>query len=88
MAKQVPWNEIIYTEFVRLGMLNEFEREVLRTRIMGYSIVKQASVLNCSESTVSRTVANLKKKYDEVQPHSDKLPPRRSSKQEEWMDNN
>ena len=88
MAKQVMWNEIIYTEFVKLGMLNEFEREVLRTRIMGYSITKQAQVLNCSESTISRTVSLLKQKYDTVQPYSDKLPPRRSSKQEEWMDRN
>lgn len=88
MAKQVMWNEIIYTEFVKLGMLNEFEREVLRTRIMGYSITQQAQLLNCSESTVSRTVSFLKQKYDDVQPYSDKLPPRKMSKHEEWMDRN
>lgn len=88
MTKQVNWNEVIYDEFSKLAMLNEFEKEVLRTRIMGYSIVQQSTVLNCSTSTVSRTVAELKKKYDQVQPHSEHLPLRRTSKEEIWMDNN
>ena len=85
MTKSVPWNEILYREFSRLGMLNDFQKEVLRTRIMGYSITKQAIELNCSESTVSRTIAQLKQRYDEVQPHSELLPKRRTSAQEKWM---
>lgn len=88
MAHQVNWNEVIYTEFCRLAMLSDMEKEVLRTRIMGYSITKQAMVLNCSESTISRTIAQLKRKYDEVQPHSDKLPVRKTSAKEKWMDEN
>ena len=86
MTKSVPWNEVLYREFSRLGMLNDFQKEVLRTRIMGYSITKQAMELNVSESTVSRTIAQLKQKYDEVQPHSELLPKRRASAQEKWMD--
>lgn len=88
MAHQVPWNELIYSEFSKLAMLTPFEREVLRMRIMGYGIIKTSLELNVSESTVSRTVALLKKKYDLVQPLSDKLPKRRHSKQETWMDRN
>lgn len=88
MAKQVPWNEVIYSEFCRLGMLTEFEREVLRTRIMGYSITKQSMIFNCSVSTINRTINSLKKKYDKVQSHSDVLPERRTSAEETWMDNN
>ena len=86
--KKVNWNEVIYTEFVKLGMLNDFEKEVLRTRIVGYSITQQAQLFNCSDSTISRTIASLKKRYDDVQPYSDKLPSRRDSKEEEWQDNN
>lgn len=88
MTKNVPWNEVFYREFSRLAMLNDFQKEVLRTRIMGYSITKQAMELNVSESTINRTIAQLKKKYDEVQPYSDLLPKRRVSDIEKWMDEN
>lgn len=86
MSQQVPWNETIYTEFCKLAMLSELEREVLRTRIMGYSISKQAELLCISESSVSRTVKKLKKKYDMVQKSSKVLPERKSSAAETWMD--
>ena len=86
MSQQVPWNETIYTEFCKAAMLSEIEREVLRTRIMGYSITRQAELLCVSESTVNRIISKLKKKYDLVQKHSGILPPRRSSAEETWMD--
>lgn len=86
--RNVPWNEVLYREFSRLGMLTEFQREVLRTRIMGYSITQQAMSLNVSESTINRTIRELKTRYDEVQPYSDLLPPRRTSEEEKWMDEN
>jgi len=88
MAQQVPWNEKIYTEFCKLGMLTTTEREVLRMRIMGYSVVQTSMELCLSEATIHRTVAKLKAKYDKVQPLSDKLPPRRFSAKETWMDEN
>lgn len=86
MTKQVPWNEMIYVEFCKLAMLNDFEKEILRTRIMGMSITQQAMNFAVSESTVHRTIRTLKSKYDEVQQHSELLPPRRTSKAETWMD--
>lgn len=88
MAQQVPWNETIYTEFCKAAMLSEIEREILRTRIMGYSITRQAELLCVSESTVNRIISKLKKKYDAVQKNSDLLPERRSSAAETWMDSN
>lgn len=87
MSKQVPWNEDIYTEFSRLAMLSDIEKEILRTRIMGYSITWQAMHFNISESSVNRIISRLKKKYDLVQPYSDKLPKRRKSAEEVYMDN-
>lgn len=88
MAKQVPWNEIIYSEFCRLAMLSDFEKDVLKTRIQGYSIIQQSMKFKCSESTISRTIAVLKEKYDRVQPYSEKLPVRKTSAQEKWQDEN
>ena len=69
-------------------MLSDFEKSVLETRIKGYSIIQQADMHRCSESTISRTIAILKEKYDAVQPYSDKLPVRKTSAKEKWMDEN
>lgn len=32
MAKQVPWNSVIYSRFVELAMLNETEQFILKPR--------------------------------------------------------
>lgn len=88
MICTVPWNEILYLEFGKLAMLSDIEKEVLRTRIMGYTITQQSMILNVSESTVNRIIAQLKQKYDDVQKYSDKLSERRTSSQEDYMDSN
>lgn len=41
-----------------------------------------------SVSTVDKIIARLKTKYDAVQKYNPLLPPRRTSKEEEWMDEN
>lgn len=82
----VPWNEKFYMEFCKLGMLNDLEKEVLRERIMCFSITEISMHLNVSTATVSRVVAALRKKYDDLQAHSDTLPKRRVTEQEKWMD--
>lgn len=87
MAKQVPWNEEIYMTFCKLGMLSQVEREILRMRIMGFGVIETGLELGISESSVNRTIARLKAKYDKVQPLApDKLPVRRTSAKETWMD--
>lgn len=90
MAKQVNWNKNIYETFVELAMLNDEEQKIMLTRIRdNWTITKQASELGISESSVKRMISRLKKKYDEVQKLApDRLPPRRTSKIEEYMDNN
>lgn len=88
MAKQVPWNENIYRTFSRLAMLSPLECEILRTRIMGFSVMQQAEEFNLSTSTIQRIIARLKKKYDYVQPLCDELPPRKKSAAETWQDDN
>lgn len=88
MAKEVPWNKIIVETFIEEAMLTKEEEWVLRTRVAGWPISRQASELNLSESTVHRIIARLKKKYDNVQKYNPILPPRKTSKKEQWMDEN
>lgn len=86
MCNKFPWNTILYDEFVRLGGLSEFEQRLLRDRMRGLSRTEMSILYSCSISTVDRTIKNLKKKYDSVQPYSDKLPKRRTSDAEKYMD--
>lgn len=86
MAKQVIWTRYTYEKFVHEGFLTEFEQEVLQTRIKGMTVLQQAEHLHCSKSTVEKTIAALKKRYDEVQKRNPDLPIRRTSAQEQYMD--
>lgn len=86
MARQVPWNKIILEEFIRLSTLTDDEEKVIRTRVAGWSRTKQAMELNMSMRKLDRIISDLKKKYDAVERYSVILPPRRSSKEEEYMD--
>lgn len=88
MAHQVPWNKIILEEFIEKGCLTKEEEEIIRTRVSGWSRTKQASELGMSLSTVDRIIATLKKKYDGLQKYDPLLPPRKTSAEETWMDNN
>lgn len=86
MAHQVPWNKVILEEFIDMACLSQTEEAIMRTRVKGWTITKQAYELGMSESSVKRTIARLKKKYDNVQRFSPILPPRKSSDQETYMD--
>lgn len=87
MSKQVPWNSDILNNFCSLALLNEEEIFIMETRIRGWSVSRQGMELGLSESAVAKRIALLKKKYDRVQEqHPDKLPPRRFSAKETWMD--
>lgn len=88
MSKQVSWNKIILEKFIELALLNKEEEMIIRTRVAGWTITKQAMELNMSKSNVSRIIAELKQKYDEVQKYEPLLPPRRTSKEELYMDEN
>lgn len=88
MSHEVPWNKYIVERFCELAMLNKDEEMILRTRVAGWSRTKQADKLSMSVATVDRIIAKLKVKYDDIQKFDPLLPPRRNSKEEEWMDNN
>lgn len=86
MAHQVPWNVIILNEFLRLSTLSQDEERILRTLVAKWTITKQAMTFNMSVSAVNRIIKRLKVKYDDVQPYSPLLPPRRFSSEETYMD--
>lgn len=86
MAHQVPWNKIILEEFIDVACLTQTEEIIMRTRVKGWTITKQAQELNMSESSIKRYISILKKKYDKAQKFSPILPPRKSSAEETYMD--
>lgn len=42
MSKQVAWTKFIYETFCEEAMLSETERFIMRTRIEGWPVTKQA----------------------------------------------
>lgn len=86
MAHQVAWTKVIVEEFIRIGRLTKLEEMVLRTRAAGWTRTKQHIKFNVSVSTIDRTIATLKQKYDVCQQYSPILPPRKTSKEEDYMD--
>lgn len=88
LSKQVPWNKIILETFIAEACLTKEEEMIIRTRVAGWSRTEQSIKLGLSLLTVDRAIKSLKLKYDNVQIYNPILPPRRSSAQETWMDNN
>ena len=86
MSKQIAWTKFIYETFCEEAMLSETERFIMRTRIEGWPVTKQAMHLNMSEANVHRIIRILKIKYDKVAANNPKLPPRRHSAKETYMD--
>lgn len=86
MAHQVPWGKVILEAFIEEAMLTKEEEMIMRTRIAGWTITRQARELGMSEASVNRTISRLKKRYDAVQKYSAILPPRKESAQELYMD--
>lgn len=88
MSKQVPWNKLIVETFIEEAMLSKDEEMILRTRVAGWSRQQQAQQLDMSISAIDRIIKNLKYKYDNVQKYCVMLPPRKTSAQEKWLDEN
>ena len=58
----------------------------MRTRVAGWSIVKQAQEFHVSVDTINKYIKELKQLYDETQKHSIILPVRKHSKRERELD--
>lgn len=55
-----------YERIVHECMLNEEYQKLLEYKIKGYSIVKIAELLHCSEARVSKMVKDLKRKIIKI----------------------
>lgn len=88
MTKQVEWTKFIVETFIEEGMLSEEEAKVMRTRAQGWTRTKQAREFGMSMSTLDRIIKRLKIKYDAVQLNNPKLPKRKHSDLEDYMDAN
>ena len=68
MRPKVPWTKTMLEKFIDEALLSEDEEKVLRTRIAGWSIVKQSMEFQMSTATVSRIINSIKQKYLKLQP--------------------
>lgn len=71
---KVPWNPVIYREFVSLAYLSKEEEKILKTRIAGWNQAAQINELNMSLATLNRRIRKLKDKYYSVVEYSKILP--------------
>ena len=94
--KQVHWSKIILETFLEESGINDriklgdnkarILEGIMRTRVAGWTIVKQADEFHISEDTVNKYIRELKELYDITQKHSVILPVRKTSKTEEKLD--
>lgn len=94
--KQVCWSKIILETFLEESGINDriklgddkarILEGIMRTRVAGWTVVKQADAFNVSVDTVNKYIKELKELYDQTQVHSLILPTRKSSKKENRLD--
>ena len=87
MTHQVPWTKTLLEDFIIEGLLTEDEENIMRTRIAGWSIVKQSMEFGMSTATISRIIKKAKKKYDHLHKQfPERFPERKQSKFEQTLD--
>lgn len=85
--KQVHWTKDTMEFFIEKGMLTEEQVYILESRVKGATVVEQSMHLHKSESSVHRQIKRIRDCYDIVQKqYPDKLPIRRYSAKEVYMD--
>ena len=62
MKKELSVKQI-YDDFINKTILNETEKEILNKYIRNESIVKISTDMSISTASVSRIIADIKKKY-------------------------
>lgn len=86
MHLKVPWTKTMLEKFIEEALLTEDEEHILRTRIAGWSIVRQSIEFGLSTATISRIIKDLIKKYKDLQPKfPDVFPPFKESKYEQAL---
>lgn len=86
MSTQVIWSKLILETFIKEANLSKEDEWIMRTRVAGWSRIKQCEYLHISISNLDKRISRLKKRYDEVQKTNLLLPPRKFSAKELWQD--
>lgn len=96
MPKSLCWGKIITDTFLEESGINErielgdekarILEGIMKTRVAGWSVTKQAEEFHISVDTVNKYIRELKDLYDETQKHSLILPVRKKSKKEQELD--
>jgi len=76
---RVLWTKVVLEEFIDKALLTKEEEMIIRTRVAGWTRVKQVNEFNMSIGTVDNIIKRLKAKYDEVQRTDPILPPRKDN---------
>ena len=96
MPKSLVWGKIITETFLEESGINDriklgdskarILEGIMRTRVAGWSVAKQAEEFHVSIDTVNKYIRELKDLYDETQKFSVILPIRKHSKREQELD--
>ena len=87
MAHQVIWTKKRLEFFLEHSGMNSFQKQIMRDRCESVTVIQMSLLYHCSESTIHKEIARIKRIYDEVQKqYPDELPPRKSSAKELYMD--
>ena len=86
--EKMAWTEKRIQTFVKLGHLNKDQEDVLRCRLMEYSMTKLCAECHMSLSKANRVLKRVKEIYDVFQADYPELdfPVRRESEIEKYMD--
>ena len=94
--RQVCWSKIILETFLEESGINDriklgddkarILEGIMRTRVAGWTVVKQAEEFAISVDTVNKYIRELKELYDQTQKYSIILPVRKHSKKEDELD--
>ena len=96
MPKSLVWGKIIMETFFEESGINDriklgdtkarIMEGIMRTRVAGWTVAKQAVEFNISVDTVNKYIRELKDLYDDTQKYSVILPVRKQSKKEQELD--
>ena len=87
MILKVPWTKTMLNKFIDEALLSDVEEKILRTRIAGWSIIKQSMEMGISTASISRIIKNIQTKYMIIQPQFPNVfPPLKIGKYEQALD--
>lgn len=87
MAHQVIWTKKTLEFFLEHSGMSSFQKQIMRDRCDSVTVLQMSFLYHCSESTIHKEIARIKRIYDEVQKqYPDELPPRKASAKELYMD--